>query len=176
MTAPASPVRTRKAVLALGSNLGDRLSNLQGAIDAITDAPGIELTAVSPVYETAPVGGPEQGDFLNAVIIVDTDLTLEMLLDRALNVEDAFDRVREIRWGPRTLDIDIIDVGEETSDTDDLRVPHPRAHERAFVLAPWYDIDPQGSLHGHGPIGALLEATGREGVRRRDDLLLQVPD
>ncbi|MQA94464.1 MAG: 2-amino-4-hydroxy-6-hydroxymethyldihydropteridine diphosphokinase [Streptosporangiales bacterium] len=174
MPAPAN--NTRHAVLALGSNLGDRLSNLQGAIDALTDAPGLRLVAVSPVYETDPVGGPEQGEFLNAVIIVDTDLSLRMLLERALNVEDAFGRVREIRWGPRTLDIDIIDVGDETSDEDDLRVPHPRAHERPFVLAPWYDIDPDGSLHGHGPIGGLLEAAGHAGVRRRDDLLLQVPD
>lgn len=162
-------------VLSLGSNLGDRLENLQGAIDALFDAPGITFVAVSPVYETEPVGGPEQDDFLNAVLVADTRLSPETLLERALNVENSMDRVRDVRWGPRTLDIDIVQFGEVTSDDPELTLPHPRAHERAFVLRPWADVEPDAELAGHGRVGDLADRLGSGGVRRRDDLPLQPP-
>jgi 2-amino-4-hydroxy-6-hydroxymethyldihydropteridine diphosphokinase len=122
--------------------------------------------AVSPVYETVPVGGPPQPDYLNAVLLARTTLPPHALLDRLQRVEVAFNRVREVRWGPRTLDIDIIAVEGETSDDPVLTLPHPRAHERAFVLAPWHDVDPAAVLPGRGGVAALLAAVGAPGIRR----------
>jgi 2-amino-4-hydroxy-6-hydroxymethyldihydropteridine diphosphokinase len=165
----------QRAVLSLGSNLGDRLDNLQEAVDALFDAPGLEFVALSPVYETAPVGGPDQPDFLNAVVVADTRLSPETLLERVRGIEDAMDRVRAVRWGPRTLDIDIVRFGDVASDDPALTLPHPRAHERAFVLVPWSDVEPDASLPGHGAVADLAAATGRAGVHRRDDLSLQPP-
>lgn len=165
----------RRTVLSLGSNLGDRLDNLQGAIDALFDAPGLDFVAISPVYETKPVGGPEQGDFLNVVIVADSRVQPESLLERVLNVEEAMARERRVRWGPRTLDIDIVTMGDMTSDDPDLLLPHPRAHERAFVLVPWRDIDPDAALPGQGRITDLLSAVADQELRRRDDLQLQPP-
>ena len=107
MSAAVQQPERRRAVLALGSNLGDRLENLQGAVDVLFDAPGVDFVAVSPVYETAPVGGPEQPDYLNAVIVVDTELSGQTILDRAHGIEEVFGRVREQTWGPRTLDVEI---------------------------------------------------------------------
>lgn len=165
----------RRVVLSLGSNLGDRAENLQHAVDALFDAPGLEFEALSPVYETVPVGGPEQPDFLNIVVTAGTVLSPRTLLERVQGVEDALWRDRQVRWGPRTLDVDIITVGGLTSQDPDLALPHPRAHERAFVLAPWSDIDPEAELAGRGRVADLLEGVGRTGVRRRDDLSLQPP-
>ena len=122
--------------------------------------------AVSPVYETVPVGGPPQPDYLNAVLLARTTLPSRTLLDRLHEVEAAFSRVREVRWGPRTLDIDIISVTGETSSDPELTLPHPRAHERAFVLAPWHDVDPEAVLPGHGPVAALLATADATGIRR----------
>jgi len=153
-------------VLALGSNLGDRQDILQGAVDAIIGLPGVRVTAVSPVYETVPVGGPAQPDYLNAVVLADADRPARDLLDRLHEIEAAFDRVRLVRWGPRTLDIDVITFGRERSDDPQLTLPHPRAHERAFVLAPWHDADPAAELPGHGPVDALLAQADRAGLRR----------
>jgi 2-amino-4-hydroxy-6-hydroxymethyldihydropteridine diphosphokinase len=150
----------RQAVLALGSNLGDRGEILQGGVDAIAGIDGVRLVAVSPVYETVPVGGPPQPDYLNAVLLVATTLPSRELLDRLHEVEAAFDRVRAVRWGPRTLDIDVITVAGEHSADPDLTLPHPRAHERAFVLAPWHDADPDAVLPGHGRVGDLLAPAG----------------
>jgi 2-amino-4-hydroxy-6-hydroxymethyldihydropteridine diphosphokinase len=161
MTVPA-----RSVVLALGSNLGDRRDILQGCVDAIAAIPEVQVMAVSPVYETAPVGGPPQPDYLNAVLIARTTLPSRALLDRLHEIEAAFDRERSVRWGPRTLDIDIITVGGEVSDDPDLTLPHPRAHERAFVLAPWHDVDPDAVLPGHGSVAALLAVADRSGIRR----------
>jgi len=121
---------------------------------------------VSPVYETAPVGGPPQPDYLNAVLLARTTLSSRVLLDRLHEVEAAFERVRDVRWGPRTLDIDIITVEGEVSDDPELTLPHPRAHERAFVLAPWHDMDPGAVLPGRGTVAALLAAADRSGIRR----------
>lgn len=167
--------RRRRVVLALGSNLGDRLENLQGAVDALSDAPGFGFVAVSPVYETAPVGGPEQPDYLNAVIVVDTALPARMILDRAHGVEEVFGRVREQHWGPRTLDVDLIVCGDEVCGDAELTLPHPRAHERAFVLAPWHDIDPEAMIPGRGRVADLLAAVDLDGVRPASDSELQPP-
>jgi 2-amino-4-hydroxy-6-hydroxymethyldihydropteridine diphosphokinase len=131
-----------RAHLGIGSNLDDRLANLQLAVDALAAAPGIRVVAVSPVYETEPVGGPVQGDFLNAVVAVDSDLSARELLELALSVEQVAHRVRTERWGPRTLDVDILTFGDETIVEPDLEIPHPRLRERAFVLAPLHDVAP----------------------------------
>jgi 2-amino-4-hydroxy-6-hydroxymethyldihydropteridine diphosphokinase len=162
-------------VLALGSNLGARQDILQGAVDAIVGLPEVRLTAVSPVYETVPVGGPAQPDYLNAVVLAATALPARALLDRLHEIEAAFDRVRLVRWGPRTLDIDIIVFDEQRSDNPQLTLPHPRAHERAFVLAPWHDVDPDAALPGHGPVAELLAQADRTGLRR-SNLRLEVPE
>jgi len=175
MTGPVQAPQPRRAVLALGSNLGDRRQNLQSAVDGLFDAPGLGFRAVSPVYETRPVGGPDQPDYLNAVIAVETVLPARAILDRAHRVEDALRRVREVRWGPRTIDVDLIVVGEEISDDPELTLPHPHAHERAFVLAPWADIEPGAEIPGRGRITDLLDATGLDGVRRADNSELQRP-
>ncbi|GAA3751935.1 2-amino-4-hydroxy-6-hydroxymethyldihydropteridine diphosphokinase [Spinactinospora alkalitolerans] len=165
----------RRVVLSLGSNLGERLDNLQGAVDSLFDASGLRLVALSPVYETAPVGGPEQDAYLNVVVVADTLLTPVTLLERAQSVEEAFQRVRDVRWGPRTLDVDIISYGGETSADPDLTLPHPRAHERAFVLRPWADVDPDAEIEGRGSVSELLGAVRDQELQRRDDLVLQVP-
>jgi 2-amino-4-hydroxy-6-hydroxymethyldihydropteridine diphosphokinase len=164
----------RRVVLALGSNLGDRLELLQGAVDALADTPGLRVVGVSPVYETDPVGGPDQPDYLNAVVVAEGRLSARTLLERAQAVENAFGRVREERWGPRTLDVDVVAVGDLEVREPDLEVPHPRAVERAFVLVPWLDVDAAAVLPGAGPVAALVERLGRDGVRRRDDLDLVV--
>jgi len=165
----------RRCVLSIGSNLGERLANLQGAVDSLADTPEVFLTAVSPVYETEPVDAPEGSSrFLNAVVLIDTTLSARTLLERALAIEDAFGRRRtEEANAPRTLDVDLIAVGDRRSNTDDLVLPHPKADERAFVLAPWNDVEPDAELIDHGPVADLLEKVGTEGVRRLDDLTLE---
>jgi 2-amino-4-hydroxy-6-hydroxymethyldihydropteridine diphosphokinase len=164
-----------RVVISLGSNLGRRFDTLQGAVDALFDAPGLKFVAVSPVYETDPVGGPDQGPYLNAVVIAETMLEPRTLLERAQSVEDSFGRERGERWGARTLDVDLIMVGEQRSDDPELTLPHPRAHERAFVLVPWAEADPTAVLPGHGPVADLLPSVGTAGVRKRADRALQVP-
>jgi 2-amino-4-hydroxy-6-hydroxymethyldihydropteridine diphosphokinase len=159
----------KRVLLALGSNLGDRADILQGGVDAIAAIPEVQVMAVSPVYETVPVGGPPQPDYLNAVLLARTSLSSSVLLDRLHEVEAEFDRVREVRWGPRTLDIDIITAEGERSDDPALTLPHPRAHQRAFVLGPWHDMDPDAVLPGHGRVDGLLAglpAAERAGIRR----------
>ena len=128
---------THRAFLALGSNLGDREAALRAAVAAIPD-----LVAVSPVYETDPVGGPEQGAFLNAVVELATDRSPRELLGLCRELEAAADRVRVERWGPRTLDVDVLLVGDLTVAELDLEVPHPRMWDRRFVLAPLRDLAP----------------------------------
>jgi 2-amino-4-hydroxy-6-hydroxymethyldihydropteridine diphosphokinase len=159
---------TRSVVLALGSNLGDRREILQEAVDAIARIEGVRVEKASPVYETMPVGGPPQPDYLNAVLLARTALPTLDLLDRLHEVEAEFDRVRLVRWGPRTLDIDIITVEGERGDDPELTLPHPRAHERAFVLAPWHDIDPDAVLPGYGPVADLRKAADSSGIKRAD--------
>ena len=181
---PSQPDRTptgghmlsqQRTVLSLGSNLGDRMDNLQEAIDALFDAPSLTFVALSPVYETAPWGGIEQPDFLNVVVMADTRIPPETLLERVLGIEDAMRRERVIRWGPRTLDIDIVTFGDVVSDDPDLTLPHPHAHERAFVLVPWADLDPGAVLPGRGSVAELVAVVGTADVTLRDELILQPP-
>ena len=166
---------SHRAVLSVGSNLGDRLGTLQGCVHAISGLPETDVLAVSPVYETAPVGGPVQPDYLNAVLIVATGLAPHDLLAATQRIEADFGRVRAERFGPRKLDIDIIGYDEQISDDPALTLPHPRSHERAFVLAPWHDLAPAAHLSGRGAITALLAGLGQDGVRRRRDMVLDAP-
>jgi 2-amino-4-hydroxy-6-hydroxymethyldihydropteridine diphosphokinase len=131
-----------RAYLALGSNLGDRAANLQSAVDGLARADEIRVVALSRVYETAPVGGPAQDDYLNAVVAIETDLEPHDVLRVAHRLEDAAGRVRRERWGPRTLDVDVLLYDDVRVDDADLTVPHPRMWERGFVLAPLRDVAP----------------------------------
>ncbi|MFS4093437.1 2-amino-4-hydroxy-6-hydroxymethyldihydropteridine diphosphokinase [Streptomyces sp. AF1A] len=166
------------AVISLGSNLGNRLETLQGAVDALEDTPGVRVKAVSPVYETEPwgVAPGTQPSYFNAIVALKTTLPPSSLLERAHAIEEAFNRVRDERWAPRTLDVDIVAYADVTSDDPRLTLPHPRAHERAFVLAPWHDVDPQAQLPGRGTVADLLAAVTREGVEPRGDLELRLPE
>ncbi len=169
LTGEMHPIR--RAVLCLGSNLGDRRAALQGAVDTIKDTPEVWLTDVSPVYETEPVGGPAGAPaYLNAIVLLDTTLSVHRLLDRALAVEEAFGRERGEPNAPRTLDVDLIVVGDRRANDDNLVLPHPRAAERAFVLAPWHDLEPHAEIPGVGPIADLLAGLDTSGVIRRDDV------
>jgi 2-amino-4-hydroxy-6-hydroxymethyldihydropteridine diphosphokinase len=165
----------RKVVYSLGSNLGDSLSNLQGAVDAIRDTPDVVVVDVSSVYETEPVGGPENSPvFLNVVLVAETTLEPRTLLERAQAVEDAFGRDRSTgRWGPRTLDVDLILVGTTELAQPDLKLPHPRAAQRGFVLVPWAEVDPDGVLPGHGRVTDLLNQADLSGVKLREDLSIE---
>jgi 2-amino-4-hydroxy-6-hydroxymethyldihydropteridine diphosphokinase len=163
-----------QVVIALGSNLGDRLANLQQGLFALCGG-GLVCEAVSAVFETAPVGGPAQGDFLNAVLLASSSSPAREILRRCQGAEEALGRVRTVRWGPRTLDADVIAYGKEVSNDPDLTLPHPRAHERAFVLAPWLDADPTACLPGYGPVRHLLAAAGDGGVRRMPAMRLVLP-
>ena len=174
LTGEMRPIR--RAVLSLGANLGERQTSLQGAVNALADTPDVWVTGVSPVYETEPVDCPPGSeDFLNAVVLIDTTLAASRLLDRAHAIEDAFGRERgdgiEVN-APRTLDVDVIVVGDRRSDEDALRLPHPRAHERAFVLQPWYDVEPDAVFPGRGPVADLLAAADGSMIKRREDLTL----
>jgi 2-amino-4-hydroxy-6-hydroxymethyldihydropteridine diphosphokinase len=162
-------------VLALGSNLGDRLANLQLGTDVLAAA-GVCAVAASGIFETAPAGGPEQGDYLNAVLLAVTGLTAARVLAACATAEAAAGRVRTVRWGSRTLDADIILYGDLISDDPVLTLPHPRAGERSFVLAPWLEVQPGAILPGRGPVAELLAVLGPEGLRRRPDLVLRLPD
>src|SRR5918995_2882915 len=164
----------RKIVYSIGSNLADRLGNLQGAVDAISDTPDVIVVDVSSVYETTPVGGPaDSPQFLNIVVVAESTLEPWTLVERASAIEEAFGRARDgERWGPRTLDVDLIMVGNAIVDQEDLRLPHPLAHERAFVLVPWYEVDPTAEIVGKGAIGDLLSKADASGVVRRDDLVI----
>lgn len=162
-----------RAVLSLGSNLGDRLGYLRLAVDGLGDA----VVAVSPVYETTPWGVTDQPDFLNAVCVVDDAARDEwgwLRVGQALEREA--ERVREQRWGPRTLDVDVVTVDGVRSDDTELLLPHPGTSSRASVLVPWCDIEPDAVLPGYGPVVALRDALPADelaGVRRRDDLTLR---
>ena len=166
-------------VLSIGSNVGDRLTHLQSVVSGLRGA----VRAVSPVYETDAWGGVEQGPFLNAVLLADDPgLDGPGWLGRAHEFENAADRVREQRWGPRTLDVDIVSChegdAEVRSDDPTLTLPHPLAHQRAFVLVPWLAADPEATLTVDGrpvPVTELLAAIDvgeRDGVRRTDLVLV----
>ncbi|MFM7064917.1 MAG: 2-amino-4-hydroxy-6-hydroxymethyldihydropteridine diphosphokinase [Actinomycetes bacterium] len=155
----------RDVALALGSNMGDSAAILQGALDDLARLADLELIAVSHVFETDPVGGPEQPVYLNAVVVGRTALSGEDLLACTQDIEQAWDRVREVRWGPRTLDIDILSIDGVVCDTADLTLPHPRAHERGFAIVPWADVAPDAVIPGHGRVRDLLDSVDASGVR-----------
>lgn len=143
-----------KAVIALGANIGDPQEQLDIAIALLRES--LDLTALSSIIRTAPVGGPDQPDYLNAVCIAESDLSAAELLALLHGIEKSLGRVREERWGPRTIDLDLIQYGTILSSSEELTLPHPRAHERRFVLEPWLEIEPDAILLTHGKISELL--------------------
>lgn len=155
-----------RAVLALGGNLGDRESTLTSAVAAIATIPGIKLIAQSPLVETPALTldgiDSSQPEYLNCVVLVDTSLNPKALLASLHQIENDFGRIRLERWAARTLDIDIISYGNELIETKSLVVPHPRAHERAFVLVPWSLVDPDAVLPGAGSVAELAETMAHE--------------
>lgn len=169
--------QSHRVVLSLGANLGDLGQTLQSAIDSLASDPRIRVTAVSSAYQTAPVGGPAQPDYLNAVVLASTSRSAEQLLEFTQSVEAAHLRQRTIRWGPRTLDIDIIDFDGQVSQDPRLTLPHPRAWERAFVLVPWLEVDPAAQLATHQePITQLIEAVpASQSVKVARGVTLRIP-
>jgi 2-amino-4-hydroxy-6-hydroxymethyldihydropteridine diphosphokinase len=159
-----------KAVIALGSNLGNRELNIDSAIAELAKI--IEITHLSTNHETDPVGGPDQGQYLNAVAVVKTILSPEQFLVVIQQIELEQNRERNERWGPRTLDIDLLAMDNEVRSTPELELPHPRAHERAFVLLPWSLLDPDFVIPGKASVAQLLENVEVKGVRFRNDLEL----
>lgn len=143
-----------KAVIALGANLGNPEEQLDIAVELLRQS--LDVKAVSSYYETAPVGGPEQPNYLNAVCIAESDLPAFDLLALLHGVEKVLGRERIERWGPRTIDLDLIQYGGILSYAEELTLPHPRAHERRFVLEPWSEIEPDAILLTHGKISELL--------------------
>lgn len=144
-----------RAVIALGSNLGNRALYIDSAIAELAKV--IEITHLSTNHETDPVGGPEQPKYLNAILIAETQLDPHELLIAMLEIENKLGRKREIHWGPRTIDLDLIIVGDEVIHSDVLVLPHPRAHERRFVLEPWLEIDPIAQIPGFGLVESILQ-------------------
>ena len=143
-----------RAVISLGANLGDREWTLMSAAEALNEVG--EVVAFSSFLENRAVGGPPQPDYLNAVLILDTQLEPEELLRVCQAIERIFGRTREVQWGPRTLDLDVIACDDQIIDSDVLTLPHPRAGERYFVLAPWLEIDNAAVLPGKGRVAELL--------------------
>lgn len=143
-----------KAVISIGANIGDPKANLDLAVGLLREA--TEVIAVSSYLQTKPVGGPEQPDYLNAVAILESDLPAKDLLSLLNGIETAMGRTREIHWGPRVIDLDLIQYGGLLVNDEKLTLPHPRAHERRFVLAPWFEIEPEAILLTHGRISDLL--------------------
>jgi 2-amino-4-hydroxy-6-hydroxymethyldihydropteridine diphosphokinase len=143
-----------KAVIAIGANVGNPQENIDLAVALLKEA--TELTALSSMYITKPVGGPVQPDYINAVALAESDLPAADFLSMLHGIEAALGRERKEHWGPRTIDLDLIQYGSILSYSDELLLPHPRAHERRFVIEPWHEIEPDGILLTHGRIDALL--------------------
>ena len=154
------------AYIALGANLGDPAATVQAAFAALATLPQSTLTATSALYRTAPVGICDQPEFINAAARIETELTPEALLDALLAIEQRFGRVRTLRNGPRTLDLDVLLYDEQVLDTPRLILPHPRLHLRAFVLYPLADIGPDLSIPGRGTLAAWLPAVANQGIIR----------
>ena len=144
-----------KAVVALGANLGNPREQLDVAIALLRES--TDVVAVSKYYSTKPVGGPDQPDYINAVCILNSDLPAKDLLSLLHGIEKSLGRERVEKWGPRTIDLDLIQYGSLLSFAAELELPHPRAHERRFVLEPWHEIEPDAVLLTHGKISQLLE-------------------
>lgn len=144
-----------KAVVALGANLEEPRKGIELAIELLKQS--TDVTAISSLYETAPVGGPQQDNYINAVVILESELPAADLLALLHGIEKSMGRVRQERWGPRVIDLDLIQYGTLLSKSEELTLPHPRAHERRFVLEPWQEIDPEAILLTHGRIDQLLE-------------------
>lgn len=144
-----------KAVISLGANIGDPKENLDLAIGLLRGA--TDVLAVSGYLKTKPVGGPDQPDYLNAVVLLESDLPAKELLAVLNGIEAALGRTREIHWGPRVIDLDLIQYGGLLVNDEKLTLPHPRAHERRFVLEPWFEIEPDAVLLTHGRISDLLD-------------------
>lgn len=144
-----------KAVIALGANIGSPEEQMQLAIAMLREA--TDVIAVSSIYTTEPVGGPEQPNFVNAICIAESDLPAADLLSLLHGIEKTLGRERIERWGPRTIDLDLIQYGTILSSAQELELPHPRAHERRFVLEPWHEIEPDAILLTHGKVSELLE-------------------
>lgn len=156
---------TVRAFVGVGSNLGDRLENLVRAVELLDDEDGVEVVRSSRVYETDPVG-PPQPDYLNAVLEIATTRSAHGLLDACLRVETAMGRERSERWGPRVIDVDVLTYGDAEIDEPDLQVPHPRMHERGFVLAPLLELDADPKLPGGRRVSTLkANASMLAGVR-----------
>jgi 2-amino-4-hydroxy-6-hydroxymethyldihydropteridine diphosphokinase len=147
---------SKSAFVGIGSNLGDREGNFRQAVELLSAEDGIDVVAVSEIRETDPVGPVEQGPFLNGAVRIETDLAPRELLERLLAVEERLGRVRRERWGPRTIDLDLLLYGNDVVDEPGLTVPHPRLHERRFALEPLSDLAPSLEIPGKGPISALL--------------------
>jgi para-aminobenzoate synthetase component I len=172
---PSKPAnRVQTAYLGLGANLGDRHATLSTALARLASAPEVRIARVSPVYETAAVGLTDQPDFLNLIVELETTLAPHALLDLCLSIEQSLGRVRRERWGPRTLDLDVLLYADVTLADAQLTLPHPRLHERAFVLVPLADLAPDLILSGV-PIRSHLARTDRTGVTLRPDLALSPP-
>jgi 2-amino-4-hydroxy-6-hydroxymethyldihydropteridine diphosphokinase len=153
-----------RVAFGLGSNIGDRVAHLKAAVAGLAEG-GVGQLRVSSAYETDPVGGPAQPDYLNAVAVGETTLAAAELLSLAKSLEHQAQRVRTVRNAPRTLDVDILALGALVLRTEQLTVPHPRAHERAFVLVPWAEVDPGFAVPGLGKVGELADAVDASGVR-----------
>lgn len=147
-----------RAYVALGANLGPREITLLRAVDLLAETEGVEVRAVSQLRETEPVGVVEQPLFLNGAVALDTSLSPRELLERLLEIERGLGRVRDVRWGPRVVDLDLLVYGDLQVDEPGLRVPHPRLHERRFVLEPLAELDPDLEIPGCGPMSDLLAA------------------
>jgi 2-amino-4-hydroxy-6-hydroxymethyldihydropteridine diphosphokinase len=143
-----------KAVIALGANIGNPKEQMDLAVALLRESLNVE--AISSYFTTAPVGGPEQPDYLNAICIADSELPAAELLALLHGIEKALGRERTVHWGPRTIDLDLIQYGSILSYADELQLPHPRAHERRFVLEPWCEVEPDAILLTHGKISELL--------------------
>lgn len=159
-----------RAVIAYGANLGDREATIDAAARELAETDGIELVGVSPVYESAAIKldgvDHDAPGYLNGVLLVETSLEPLALLDVLQRIELEHGRVREERWGDRTLDLDLIDYGQLELHDERLELPHPRAWQRAFVLAPWHDVEPEASVPGRGPVARLLAEASDEVHRR----------
>jgi 2-amino-4-hydroxy-6-hydroxymethyldihydropteridine diphosphokinase len=147
-----------RAYVGLGANLGSREETLRRAVELLGDADGVEVVAVSELHETDPVGVVDQPRFLNGAVEVDTTRTPRELLDLLLEIERSLGRMRAERWGPRTVDLDLLVYGDEVVDEPGLRVPHPHLHERRFALEPLADLDPELEVPGRGAVSTLLAA------------------